>query len=233
MGLVAQHFLVLLALLASGCAVAQPHACKVIDPELQGTYTGGCKDGIAEGYGEARGMAEYRGELRAGRPHGKGVKTWPQGDRYEGSFVDGRKEGTGMYTWGRGSSWAGQRYTGGYANDRRQGYGVYEYPNGDRYAGPWENDRFVGPPTRAMIARGRIYAERAAEVGRVRTRVCRVFEVGIGVRDIVRGTVTGVDGARITVRIEDPGKLDNKIEGRVIAKGELVVDELLSWVPCL
>ena len=217
-------------------AVAVPaHAqssCKVSDPELQWIYSGGCKDGLAEGPGEARGTAHYRGEFRAGRKHGKGVKTWLSGDRYEGDFVDDRREGTGMYTWGRFSAWSGQRYTGGYLADRRHGYGVYEWPDGDRYVGAFEHDRIVGAPTKGMIARSRAQAERAAAVGRVGAKVCREMEVGVGSRETLRGVVTGVDAERITVRIEDPGVLDHTIDGHVVRKGSVVVDLLKSWLPC-
>ena len=152
-------------LLWCGCAAAQSQACRVLDPELQGSYVGACRDGLADGYGEVRGITQYRGEFKVGRPHGKGVKTWFGGDRYEGDFVEGRKEGTGMYAWGWRSASSGQRYTGGFTNDRRHGYGVYEWPNGDRYAGPFENDRFTGAPTKGMVARSRTDAERAISVG--------------------------------------------------------------------
>ena len=67
--------------------VSAQTACRVLDSELTGVYQGGCKDGLAEGYGEAKGSAEYRGAFRAGRMQGKGVKTWPSGDRYEGEFA--------------------------------------------------------------------------------------------------------------------------------------------------
>src|ERR671936_2685573 len=95
--------------------------CRVLDPELQASYSGPCVNGLAEGRGFAHGTATYEGDFRAGRKHGRGVKTWPNGDRYEGDFVEDRKEGTGMYVWGRRSPWAGQRYTGGFLNDRRHG----------------------------------------------------------------------------------------------------------------
>ena len=60
----------------SGTASAQ--TCRVLDPELQGSYKGGCNAGLAEGYGEARGSAEYRGGFSAGRKHGNGIKIWPR-----------------------------------------------------------------------------------------------------------------------------------------------------------
>jgi hypothetical protein len=218
----------------TGGAYAQADpACKVHDPELQGAYTGGCSGGWAQGQGEARGSAHYRGEFRAGRKHGKGVKTWPGGDRYEGDFVEDRREGTGMYVWGRRSDWAGQRYTGGYRDDRRNGYGVYEWPNGDRIAGPWIDDRYTGAPSKGMVARGRAYAERAAAVGIVGAKVCRELEVGIATREIVRGTVTAVTGDRISVRIDDPGVLDHTIGDVAVRRGAIVTDLLTSWLPCV
>src|SRR5487761_2731539 len=77
-----------IAFLLMASALAQTHAsCKVLDPELQGTYVGGCKNGLADGYGEASGTAHYEGQFKAGRKDGKGVKTWPDGDRYDGEFV--------------------------------------------------------------------------------------------------------------------------------------------------
>src|SRR5260221_6029878 len=111
------------------CALSLPAGaqskCLVIDPELQTSYSGGCKDGKAEGSGTARGSAVYVGEFREGRKHGRGVKTWPWGDRYEGGFADDAKHGSGLYTWGERSAFAGDRYEGGFTNDRRNGYGVY------------------------------------------------------------------------------------------------------------
>jgi hypothetical protein len=77
---------------------AQP--CKVLDPEIQGVYSGSCVSGLAEGEGFAKGAAEYRGSFKAGRKDGRGVKTWPNGDRYEGEFVADRKEGYGSSTGG-------------------------------------------------------------------------------------------------------------------------------------
>jgi hypothetical protein len=207
--------------------------CRVLDPELQGTYSGGCRDGLAEGVGEATGMAQYKGEFRVGRKHGKGVKTWPSGDRYEGDFVADRKEGTGTYVWGPGSTWAGEKYTGSYRADLRHGRGVYEWPGGDRYDGPWENDRITGPATPRMLARARAHAEHVVAVGRPGVRVCRDLLVGSVTRDRVRGTVAKVDADRIAVRIIDPGRFPHTIGNVALAKGATVWDEIMAWTPCL
>ena len=55
--------------------------CRVLDPELQGSYTGGCANGLAEGEGMASGSAQYSGGFQQGKKHGKGAKTWANGDR--------------------------------------------------------------------------------------------------------------------------------------------------------
>jgi hypothetical protein len=79
-------------------AIAMPFTavaadCKVADPELQGYYEGGCKNGLAHGYGHARGTAEYQGEFRKGLKHGTGVKTWAWGDRFESVWKEDRRYG--------------------------------------------------------------------------------------------------------------------------------------------
>lgn len=230
----------LLALLSALVAVAlfplgagaQP-ACRVLDPELAATYQGGCKDGLAEGYGEARGTAEYRGDFHAGRKHGKGVKAWPSGERYEGEFVEDRKEGSGKYTWSPRGPSAGESYSGAYLNDLRHGHGVYEWPSGDRYAGPWANDAITGMPTRAMIARARAKTETLAAVAQPGVRVCRALLVGIAVRDWIRGEVIAVEADRIQVRIDDPGRQPHLIDGRPLAKDMTFWSAAAEWTPCL
>lgn len=209
-----------------------PVTCKLLDPELQGSYSGGCKDGLAEGHGEAAGTAQYQGEFKAGRKHGQGVKTWSSGDRYEGGFAEDRKEGSGTYAWGPRSAWAGEKYSGGYRNDRRQGYGVYEWPGGDRYAGPWVDDAIAGPATPAMMARARAHAEHAAAVGVRGARVCREFTVGIATRDRVRGTVIAAEADRIEIMIEDPGRFQHSIGNILITKAATIRDLISSWFPC-
>lgn len=208
-------------------------ACRVLDPELAGIYKGGCRDGLAEGYGEARGTAEYRGDFRAGRKQGKGIKTWASGDRYEGEFVADHKEGYGEYVWSPRGPAAGERYSGDYLKDRRHGHGVYEWPSGDRYAGQWADDAIVGLPTRAMIARARAKTETLAAVAKPGVRVCRALPVGIAVHDWIRGEVTAVDGERIDVRIDDPGRQPHAIDGRPLAKGMTIRSAAAEWTPCL
>lgn len=208
-------------------------ACRVLDPELAGTYRGGCKGGLAEGDGEAKGTAEYRGGFHAGRKQGKGVKTWPSGDRYEGEFVADRKEGTGKYTWGARGPSAGESYDGAWLNDLRHGYGVYAWPSGDRYAGEWVDDAITGMPTPMMIARARAKTETLIAVAKPGVKVCRALTVGIAVRDWIRGEVTAADAARIEVRIDDPGRQPHVIDARPLVKGMSFWSDAEEWKPCL
>jgi len=205
-------------------ALAQQE-CRVLDPELQGSYTGPCVNGYAEGKGVAEGKARYEGEFKVGRKHGHGVKSWPNGDRYEGEFAEDQKQGEGMYTWGKGP-WQGERYEGEYVADKREGVGVYRWPGGDVYKGPWQDDAFTGEPTEMMRARGKAKVETIAAVSQLGVNVCRELEVGIGSREWLRGVVTAMQGDYIGVRIDEPGK-----SGQAQA-GEFRWELATAWTPC-
>jgi hypothetical protein len=207
--------------------------CKVYDPELQDKYMGGCKDGLAQGEGEATGLAHYRGEFSAGRKHGRGIKRWPSGNRYEGGFVNDFKEGKGTFTWGGGTQWAGEKYTGDYHNDRRHGSGVYEWPSGDRYTGPWEYDAISGQPTAKMYARSGAYMEHAAAVAIPGIKVCKSVTYGIATQHWLSGTVTAVAGQQIAVRIDALGHSRPLTSNPPLNTGDVIWDALLHWTPCL
>ncbi len=210
-----------------------PRPCVVHDPELQGSYAGACKEGLAEGNGEATGIAHYKGAFKAGRKEGRGVKTWLTGDRYDGEFVNDRKQGAGTYTWGRSSIWAAEKYVGTYRNDRRHGWGIYEWPDGDRYVGRWNNDVIAGQPTSKMYARSRAYTELASAVALPGNKICKNMMVGIATQDWVRGTVMEVAEGKIAVRIDDPGLFRHLISNLPINRGDVVWDALQFWTPCL
>lgn len=218
-------------LLLISLPVYAQQGCKVVDPELQRSYSGPCVNGLAEGEGSASGIAEYRGGFSAGRKHGKGVKTWPNGDRYEGEFSEDRKHGLGVYTWGRGA-WEGERYEGAYVRDQRHGFGVYRWPSGDVYRGPWKDDAIAGPATPMMIARAKFLEEARAAVAVAGTKVCREMAVGIGGREWVRGTVVDTSAEHVAVRIDDPGAHPHVIGNIDAQRGAVVWDAPTSWTPC-
>jgi hypothetical protein len=206
--------------------------CAVLDAELRGSYAGPCKDGLAEGVGHAQGTAEYRGEFRAGRKQGKGVKTWPNGDRYEGEFADDRREGQGKYTWGRGP-WQGESYEGGYLADKRHGEGTYRFSSGDVYKGPWADDRITGFATPMMVARRKFEEEAKKAVAVEGRKVCREMRVGIAMGEWIRGTVVGVKGDQVGVRVDEPGTQRHMIGGVELQKNDVVWDAPAEWTPCL
>ena len=106
---------VLAVTLFSGCALPgrAQQSCKIFDPDLApGVYSGSCKDGFADGYGEVSGAGSYRGDFRTGKKHGKGIKVMPNGDRYAGDFSDDYRHGQRVYVWGDKTRSAGARYQG-------------------------------------------------------------------------------------------------------------------------
>jgi len=72
-------------------------SCKVLVPELSGTYVGKCKKGLANGKGKAVGTDTYEGNFRKGLPNGGGVYTWANGDVYDGRWVFGVRDGDGVF----------------------------------------------------------------------------------------------------------------------------------------
>ena len=72
--------------------------CKVLKPAIDITYSGGCKQGLADGQGVASGIDSYTGEFKKGLPNGTGTYIWSTGEKYEGEWKKGLREGTGKYT---------------------------------------------------------------------------------------------------------------------------------------
>lgn len=218
-----------LFLLAAFSASAQD--CKVLDPELQASYTGPCVDGLAEGEGSARGIAGYQGGFRAGRKHGLGAKSWPNGDRYAGSFIEDRKEGEGKYLWGRGP-WAGESYAGPYLNDQRHGTGTYRWATGDVYRGPWVEDRIAGYATPMMMAQRKHAEEAKLALAREGQKVCREMQIGIALGEWIRGVVVGISGEQVGVRVDEPGAHRHAVAGVELEAGDIVWDAPTAWTPC-
>lgn len=225
--------LAVIALVAGSLPALAQSGCLVVDPDLQGSYQGGCVDGKAEGRGTARGSATYVGEFLQGKKHGRGVKTWSRGDRYEGGFADDYMEGWGTYVWGAKSLFAGDRYEGGFARDKRNGFGVYIWASGDSYAGPWKDDAISGLATPMTIARFRAVNASLEAMEKPGVKLCHESSLAAG-QERTEGETQGLNkGAQqVSVKITKVGSTPAVVAGVQIAVGEVVWDSPLNWTPC-
>ena len=74
----------------------------------------------------------FEGELKAGYPHGRGVFTFHNGDRFEGFLMLGKLSGKGILYYANGAV-----YEGEFVNWLREGPGTYVDEHGIRYEGGW------------------------------------------------------------------------------------------------
>ncbi len=86
-------------LISATCVFAQQTDCKVLIPGISGTYSGGCKKGLANGKGVAQGIDRYEGQFSKGLPYGYGTYTWASGVYYEGSWKKGLRDGEGKMVY--------------------------------------------------------------------------------------------------------------------------------------
>jgi hypothetical protein len=78
---------------------AQTSECRVSKASISGSYTGGCKNGLAHGKGIAQGTDRYEGQFVKGLPGGKGTYRWASGVYYEGEWKNGMREGEGKMVY--------------------------------------------------------------------------------------------------------------------------------------
>jgi hypothetical protein len=95
--------------------------CKVLKLQIAGTYSGECKNGLAEGKGESTGEDFYKGEFVKGLPDGAGTYTWENGATYTGQWKKGMRDGNGIFT---------QKLSG----------------KDSTLVGEWKNDKYLGNP---------------------------------------------------------------------------------------
>ncbi len=86
----------------------------------------------------------YVGEVSNGQPHGRGVLTYLQTDkykrlRYEGQFLNGQRHGIGALIWKDG-----KRYDGPWENGGMNGQGIERYADGSVYEGAFVNGECQG-----------------------------------------------------------------------------------------
>ena len=87
----------------------------------------------------------YSGEFLNGVPHGKGIKTFP-----DGSLSDGIWENNVMVRGIKKYS-QGDTYEGEFKGNNRHGNGKYTWANGDVYNGEWKDNRMNGVGRKDMM----------------------------------------------------------------------------------
>ena len=82
----------------------------------------------------------YKGEIKDGKPHGKGTWIYTNVEKvevtYEGDFKNGKYDGQGTYTLPDG-----EKYVGEWKDGLKHGLGILTYSNGEKLVGDFVSDR--------------------------------------------------------------------------------------------
>jgi hypothetical protein len=80
---------------------------------------------------------DYIGDVKEGKPNGKGKAVFRNGGMYEGDWVNGKQEGYGKEYYPDGTL----RYEGEYLNGLRHGEGTVYYKDGSKgHSGKWKHN---------------------------------------------------------------------------------------------
>ncbi|CAF1217843.1 unnamed protein product [Adineta steineri] len=71
--------------------------------------------------------------------HGRGTKTWINGNKYVGDWFNDSITGNGTFMWPDGTKYEGQ-----YNDGKKHGHGTQKWSNGDKYTGDWVNATITG-----------------------------------------------------------------------------------------
>jgi hypothetical protein len=136
--------------------------CRVINtapmPNERIRWTGGCKDGFAEGPGRLEWFvgetlsSHFEGNMLRGRPHGTGDYLYSSKARYQGEFENGVKHGRGIATSPSGDKMTAQFVRGEPASDVDLDI---EYKNGNHFIGRFKNGNREGQGTMMFKDGGR------------------------------------------------------------------------------
>jgi len=152
-------------------------SCKVLVPEIDSIYQGKCKNGLANGKGEASKVDSYKGKFSEGLPHGQGTYIWANGDQYRGDWKEGKRSGEGTLTL---------------KLDKRDSI----------INGLWEDDKYLGPKPIAPKIISKISIDRYTfrNTGGVKNRVLIDFlQNGARNTSISNMIITSTKGVETTL----------------------------------
>jgi hypothetical protein len=128
--------------------IADSKGCKIANPFPQPgesvTWSGGCKNGLADGEGmmewfiNGKPLDKFEGMLKDGWAEGKGTLI-REGGRYAGDWKHSLQDGNGRFDAPDGS-W----YEGEWKEGQPHGSGKYQTPDGRVVTGTWEDGVFQG-----------------------------------------------------------------------------------------
>lgn len=123
--------------LGNGCSLLDTYW----DENVTFEWSGGRKDGKADGYGTAKKylngelVLTYQGTYVMGVQSGRGTLTYPDGMKLSGSFVDGQLMGYGTMEGTNGTT-----YSGNFVNACFHGNGKIRWGNGSTFEGFFVSD---------------------------------------------------------------------------------------------
>lgn len=88
--------------------------------------------------------AVYEGRWISGKPHGRGVLSWPDGRIYTGDFRNGLEDGYGEYIIPNKAFKKNDRYLGNWKDGKMCGQGTFWYANGEIYEGCFQDNNRHG-----------------------------------------------------------------------------------------
>ncbi|MEE6490137.1 hypothetical protein FKM82_015786 [Ascaphus truei] len=84
--------------------------------------------------------ATYEGRWLNGKPHGKGILSWPDGRIYSGTFRNGLEDGFGEYQIPSKTFNKPDSYQGHWKEGKMCGHGTYRYANGEVFEGCFQDN---------------------------------------------------------------------------------------------
>nr|VFJ63685.1 MAG: Uncharacterized conserved protein [Candidatus Kentron sp. FW] len=148
----------------------------------------------AAAYDRTAVMAEYRGEMKDGRPHGEGDYRHVSGVTYRGAWKNGLFHGEGLLQLPNGDEYVGQ-----FSEGRRHGQGAYVDAKGDIYRGGFLADARDGTGT---ITRTDASSYRAVFLGGVEVSGSRVDLTPTKEGELLKTQLASADDVHIGVIVD-------------------------------